>query len=567
MMPGFKYCLTILLSIICIPCAQNCNENEVELWGNCYSIEYTDSLDLSGLYLSGEIPLEIGDLTNLNFLNLAANNLSGVIPDEIGYLSNLNYLFLQNNEFTGAIPSSIGNLFNLISLKLYGNSLSGEIPVELGNITSLEYISISSNHLSGPIPEEFENLVNLEKLYLFDNNLSGSLPSGIGQLTKLSHLYLNGNSFVGHMPGIGNLNNLTRIYLYDNQLTGELPCDMCELETEWDNPSLVKISGNQFCPPYPECIIGNVGIQDTSNCESIPEMQFTIWGQCYMVETTDSINLGGTGLSGPIPPEIGSLINLKYLLLHDNSLNGEIPSSIGNLENLTHLYLYENDLNGPLPSEIGDLENITQLLLYSNAITGEIPDAISNLITLEQLFLYDNQLTGGLPFGLENLTNLQYLYLNDNQLSGNLDDEICFLDFEWSNAIHFNIFNNLLCPPYPICIENYIGYQDTTTCDGALLIQKENHEKFIIYNGFPNPFNSSIKIQFNLPKSETIKIYIYDISGKVVWSIYSGEKKSGYNSINWNGKNNRGYSVATGVYFFTVEAENFRETKKIVMVQ
>jgi len=564
---GFKYYFIGLLLLVRIIYTQDCDEDEIELWNDCYSIENTDSLNLSGLYIDGEIPLEIGSLINLSYLNLSINELSGPIPDEIGDLSNLNYLYLQSNELSGTIPPTFGNLINLISLKLYGNNLTGEIPNEFSNMVSLEYLSMSSNELSGSIPSIFSDMDNLEKLYLFDNNLSGPIPANIGQLSNLSHLYLNGNNLSSYMPSIKNLTNLTRIYIYDNQLTGELPCDMCELEIEWENPSLVKIYDNQFCPPYPECIQGNIGVQDTSNCDTISPRQFNLWDKCYMVETTDSINLGNTGLSGPIPPEIGNLINLKYLFLFENSLNGDIPPSIGNLENLTHLYLYKNDLTGSLPSELGDLTSLTHMLLYSNSLSGEIPDEISDLIELQQLFLYNNQLTGGLPLELDNLINLQYLYLNDNQLSGHLDNDICLFDFEWDSSINFNIFNNSLCPPYPVCIEDYIGYQDTMACDEVRIIQKEIASQFIVFNSYPNPFNSSVKIHYSLPKDEMVKIFVHDLSSRKVCDIYLGLNTAGYNAINWNAKNSQGIPVGTGIYFVTIEAGKFNETKKIIFVE
>ena len=119
MIIGFKNLVIIIIFLIKIIDAQSCNDNEEELWGNCYSIEHTDSLDLSGSYLEGTIPLEIGNLINLVYLNLAANNLEGSIPEELGNLVNIQYLFLQNNQLSGSIPSSIGSLTNVISIKLY----------------------------------------------------------------------------------------------------------------------------------------------------------------------------------------------------------------------------------------------------------------------------------------------------------------------------------------------------------------------------------------------------------------------------------------------------------------
>ena len=62
---------------------------DVELWGECYSIADTDSLNLTAQQLTGPIPKQIGELTNLTFLSLASNKLTGSIPSECGSLTYL----------------------------------------------------------------------------------------------------------------------------------------------------------------------------------------------------------------------------------------------------------------------------------------------------------------------------------------------------------------------------------------------------------------------------------------------------------------------------------------------
>jgi len=144
----------------------------------------------------------------------------------------------------------------------------------------------------------------------------------------------------------------------------------------------------------------------------------TLWGKEYSIENTTELDLGSQGLTGSIPPEIGSLTNLRHLYLYNNQLTGSIPSEIGKLTNLTHLYLDNNQLTGSIPSEIG------------------------------------------------NLTNLTRLYLENNQLTGVIPEGICDLDINWSSSNRFTISNNQLCIlPYPSCIEDYVGEQDTSGCD------------------------------------------------------------------------------------------------------
>ena len=95
-----------------------------------------------------------------------------------------------------------------------------------------------------------------------------------------------------------------------------------------------------------------------------------------------------------------------------------------------------------------------------------------SVLNTTELDLYNNQLTGSIPPEIGNLTNLTDLYLFSNDLTGVIPESICDLNVNWSNS--FNIYNNQLCSPYPSCIEDYVGEQDTTNCD--------QNEKNIITN-------------------------------------------------------------------------------------
>ena len=181
-----------------------------------------------------------------------------------------------------------------------------------------------------------------------------------------------------------------------------------------------------------------LGLQTTSNIE-VGDYEVELWGENYSVLNTTVLNLGGNQLTGSIPSEIGNLTNLTVLSFYGNQLTGSIPPEIGNLTNLTVLSFYGNEFTGPIPLEIGNLTNLTHLGLNSNKLSGSIPSEI------------------------ENLTNLIWLELDDNQLTGEIPIEICNLNIGELN--YFNITNNQFCPPYPSCIQDYVGTQDTSGCD------------------------------------------------------------------------------------------------------
>ena len=171
-----------------------CSDKPLNEWyGVSGSNGHVESLLLSENKLSGSIPMEIGSLQNLTYLNLTQNELSGNIPSSIGKLENLTTLALEANKLTGSIPIEIGDLSNLAFLLLSHNELSGNIPVALGKLEKLMNLSLQKNNLTGSIPSEIGNLSNLNNLTLSENQLSGNIPSSIGKLENLTSLHLGWN--------------------------------------------------------------------------------------------------------------------------------------------------------------------------------------------------------------------------------------------------------------------------------------------------------------------------------------------------------------------------------------
>ena len=139
--------------------------------------------------LGGPLPAEIGQLTNLRWLDLGYNDLIGSIPPELGKLTRLRNLYLQHNDFTGEIPAQLGDLTNLQYLTLNNNRLAGTIPEELGNLGNLLRLRLHRNDLEGAIPAEFGAMTRLESLWLALNpGLSGPLPASLVALGALESL-------------------------------------------------------------------------------------------------------------------------------------------------------------------------------------------------------------------------------------------------------------------------------------------------------------------------------------------------------------------------------------------
>ncbi|KAG4127632.1 hypothetical protein ERO13_D10G227150v2 [Gossypium hirsutum] len=260
------------------------------------------SSTLQGLSMSwnnilGKIPDEIGNLINLEVLDLAKNQLLGPIPFDIGRLWKLNIFYAHSNYLFGTIPHSIGNLTELTELVLYFNNLQGSIPLGQGNCKNLILLDLSHNNLSGPIPPEILGLSSLSILLsLSSNSLTGKLPVEVEKLKNLGQLDVSHNRLSGLLPNnLGSCVSLVELYLEGNLFEGPIP-------------------------PYLSSLRG--------------------------LEAFDASN---NNLSGGIPEFLVRFGTLKYLNLSFNNFEGVVPSE-GVFKNTSAIFVEGNNkLCGGIP--------------------------------------------------------------------------------------------------------------------------------------------------------------------------------------------------------------------------
>jgi hypothetical protein len=96
---------------------------------------------------------------------------------------------------------------------------------------------------------------------------------------------------------------------------------------------------------------------------------------------------------------------------------------------------------------------------------------------------------------------------------------------------------------------------------------REKPSEFALSQNYPNPFNQSTKIEFTLAHSGFASLNIYDILGRKVRTLISEHLSSGYKSVLWDGKNDSGKEVASGIYFYQLRIGDFSATKKLVLLK
>ena len=92
-------------------------------------------------------------------------------------------------------------------------------------------------------------------------------------------------------------------------------------------------------------------------------------------------------------------------------------------------------------------------------------------------------------------------------------------------------------------------------------------KKFKLNQNYPNPFNPVTTLGYDLPKKGLVNITIYDMLGNVINQLVNEVQNSGYKSIQWNATNNQGQPVSAGVYLYSIEVGDFRQTKKMILLK
>lgn len=403
-------------------------------------------LDLSYNLFTGEFPLSVFNLTNLEVLNFNENpgfKLWKLPGSSIFRLTKLRIMVLATCALHGQIPESIGNMTSLIDLELSGNFITGHIPPEIGLLKNLQQLELYYNQqLAGTIPEEFGNLTELTDLDMSVNHLSGRIPESVLRLPKLRVLQLYNNSLTGEISSvIANSTTLTMLSLYDNSLTGEVPQDLGQ-----SSPLVVlDLSENKLSGPLPAKVCSRGKLQYFLVLQNmfsgvLPET---------LARCTNLLRfrVSNNHLEGSIPEGILSLPHVSIIDLSYNSFSGPIASTVGNARNLSELFMQRNQISGVIPFEISRAISLVKIDLSDNLLSGPIPSGIGNLKKLNLLMLQSNKLNSSIPNSLSSLKSLNVLDISNNLLTGCIPESLCEL---LPNSINFS--NNRLSGPIPLSL-------------------------------------------------------------------------------------------------------------------
>ncbi len=136
------------------------------------------------------------------------------------------------------------------------------------------------------------------------------------------------------------------------------------------------------------------------------------------------------------------------------------------------------------------------------------------------------------------------------------------LYYAWSQGLDGGTF---VCTRQMIllgCVINGVTYGDTSMLVGIQQLSTETPDRYLLSQNYPNPFNPVTKIQFALPKSAFAAIVIYDLLGKEIETIVNEQLNAGTYAAEWYASD-----YPSGIYYYKFTADDYTETKKMVLLK
>ncbi len=491
--------------------------------------------------------------TNLTTLNLGhvrvgteghpinSNSISNISP--LAGLTNLTELWLGFNLI--ADISVLAGLTNLTFLDLTGNSVSNIAPV--ANLTKLIHLDLDGNALSDISP--VAGLTNLTFLDIWGTPISDISP--VAELTNLTVLGLGYNSISDISPLIGNtgLGKGDEVYVQGNPLSylsihKHIPALQSRgVTVEFDNrshPALLKISG------------------DNQNGAS-----FVSLSQPFIVEAQDAngsalvdfsvrfaVTEGGGTLSTTIIRTDENGRAQSTLILGPNLGTNTVEVSAAGIESSVTFYAVSDTELPPMTADVnsdGSVNVLDLILIASNLgqsgqneadVNGDGLVSILDLIFVAGMFDNAAAAPSAQPQVPETLTAVE--------VQGWLTDA------------------RTLEARDPIMKRGFVVLEQ-------LLISLTPRETELLSN-YPNPFNPETWIPYRLAEDANVTLTIYGSSGQVVRSLDVGHRiaaayENRSKAIHWDGRNDLGEQVASGIYFYTLTAGDFSATRRMVILK
>ena len=559
---------------------------------NLIGLEFATNLIV--LYLWDNLISDISplaDLTKLEKLGLNKNLISDISP--LARLTQVRWLRLQDNSISDISP--LASLIGLQDLAIYLNSISDLSP--LAGLTGLKALDFGDNLASDLSP--LAGLINLEGLHISGQPISDLSPlSGLTKLTILGIF----RTPISDLSPLAGLTNLKRLNLRYNSISDLSPLVANTGLGDGDaiviygNP-LSDISINTHIPT-----LRNRGVTVHNTKLFFPTINPVSVGDTFTLSLVveDIVDLAGWQLDIAFNPAVLKAVSVSeddFLARGSGSTffaSGNINNTTGEITEITAAFIGTGGISGT-----GALLEIAfearapgegRLRLDNVRLGDPNQNSIPHEIVINPFIFKPRHDVNG--DGNVNIFDLILIAQNFNkanpQADVNGDGTVNIFDLI-AVAQHLGDSTTGDAPSirltHSVSLETTQAWIDMAYAadDGSLafqlgianlrrLLTMMRPDTTALLGNYPNPFNPETWIPYQLAHAADVALTIYDIKGVLVRRLDLGYQMAGYyadrtKAAYWNGRNNLGESVGSGVYFYQLRAEDFSAIRKMVILK
>ncbi len=488
-------------------------------------------------------PEKITDLIRLTATRKEIDDLTGLEA-----AMRLEILDLGDNAISDLEP--LENLTGLTTLDLADNAI--ETLRALSGLSNLTILDLDDNQIEDVSP--LRNLSSLTRLELRDNDVMDVTP--LKDLTNLNQIYLRGNENLEHLEWLGALENLrSDINLPDVVRIPDANLDVAVR-------TALRSAGNTVSNDLPmsEELLESLEALTASNRNIV-----NLTGCEYMTSLT-SLDLRNNQIRDVLP--LSRLYSLETLMLAgnpilDTSVLRELERRGTEIDITIYRYPFW-DVNQDSDVDEADLYLITA------TITGESPDVNGDGLVNGE----DREAADANRDGLVDTDDLLFVFEKQDRpvrlappLLSVQDTDLNWQLLERIDAGQLRVQLAILSAKS----DGSLKYQQTIAFLQAILITIQPNQTLLLVN-YPNPFNPETWIPYQLARGSNVRIAIYDTKGAVVRRLALGYRSEGYYRIPsraayWDGRNNVGERVASGIYFYQLETDDVSLLRKMVILK
>ena len=547
-------------------------------------------LGLDGNRVTDIAPLT--QLTELTSLSLIGNRISDITP--LTHLTQLTSLELGGNRISDITP--LAHLIELTSLPLNGNRISDITP--LAHLTELTSLSLNGNRISDITP--LAHLTELTSLLLIGNRISDIAP--LAQLTQLTQLVLTGNQITDLTP-LAQLQKLKWLRLGNNRISDVTP--LAQLSESLEELALQDNLIRDVTPLANLIRLGHLylsdnSIEDTSPLSALLDANPDIYIDIKVIRKTEGSPTPTITASTPQPLTAatlnGGVVTLTlssgdfiFGISDELTISGITGVSVDRTN-----YAGEGKITVELKFE-GNVEKdaILTFTLAADAIEGyDGPPLTTEISVSAGAETESTQLKADVNG--DGQVNIQDLVLvagklgqtGTNSADVNGDGQVNIQDLVLvagalgttaaAPSLHPQALEMLTATEIKqwLSTAQQLNLTDTTSQRGILFLQQLlaalTPKKTALLANYPNPFNPETWIPYHLAKDADVILHIYAVNGTLVRTLTLGHQPAGmYQSRSraayWDGKNEFGEKVASGLYFYTLTAGDFSATRKMLI--